>query len=105
MRVVILAAVLTLLIGPAAQAHEGHQHKLMGTVIGLKKDRVEIKTTEAKTEAVVLNDKTRILRGTRRLKEADIKVGERIVALAIEQKDKSLMATELRLAAPAAQHR
>jgi len=98
MRVLLAMVVFAMLAVPAVGAHEGHAHKIMGTIASLHADRLEIKATDGKTASVILNDKTKIVRGTASVKTSDLKVGERVVATALEQKNKSLLATELRVA-------
>ena len=99
MRVLLSMVVLVMLAAPAARAHEGHAHKIMGTIASVRADRLDIKATDGKTASVVLNNKTKILRGSDSVKTTDLKVGERIVATAMEQKNKTMLATELRVAA------
>jgi hypothetical protein len=99
MRVLLAMVVLVMLAAPAVGAHEGHAHKIMGTIASVRADRLDIKATDGKTASVVLNDKTKILRGTESVKTKDLKIGERIVATAMEQKNKTMVATELRVAA------
>ena len=104
-RVSILLLVLAL--SPAARvlAHEGHEHKIMGTVSAVHENHLEVKATDGKTSMVTMNEKTRVLRGTAKLSADAIKVGERVVVTAIETKDtdgKALMvAKEVQLAAVA----
>jgi hypothetical protein len=99
MRVLLAMGVLAMLAVPAVGAHEGHAHKIMGTIASVRTDRLDIKATDGKTASVILNEKTKIVRGTESVKTTDLKVGERVVATAMEQKNKSLLATELRVAA------
>jgi hypothetical protein len=103
-RFVIGAALVAALAIPAyARAHEGHAHKVMGTVAMRHENHLEIKATDGKTSAVTLNEKTRILRGKTRVKVDDIKPGERVVVTAMETKGKdgkaTMVATEVRLGA------
>lgn len=95
---VILAAVLLAILAAPAAAHEGHVHKLMGTIAEVHDDCVEIKATTGKTASISLNAKTKILRGTAAIKAADLQVGERVVATAVENKDKSLTARDVKVA-------
>jgi hypothetical protein len=79
-----LAAVL--LVPMAARAHEGHLHKVMGTVTSVKDDHVMVKTTDGKTVTVMLDGKTTVTRGTTKLTAAAVKVGERVVVEGTEAK-------------------
>lgn len=104
-------APLTVTIAVAAVAHEGHDHKIMGTVAATGEDRLEVKTVkDGKTEVVTLNDQTKILRDRTPVRADSIIIGERVVVTAVTRKDKagkeSLVAKEIRLgraSAPGAQ--
>ena len=72
-----LAAIL--LIPVAARAHEGHLHRVMGTVASIDGSQVAVKTTEGKTVMVVLDGKTAVTRGKAKLTAAAVKVGDRVV--------------------------
>ena len=101
-----VALVAALAIPGYAPAHEGHIHKVMGTVTSLHENHLEVKATGGKTSTITLNEKTRILRGKAKVKANDIKAGERIVVTATETKSKdgkpALVATQIRLAPAAA---
>ena len=79
-RRIAIAAALTLLLGAgAAWAHDGHTHTVMGTVTSVQPQRLEVKTTDGKTVAIVLNDKTTVARGVEKLTPADLAAGQRVV--------------------------
>jgi hypothetical protein len=103
-RFVIGAAIVAALAIPAyARAHEGHAHKVMGTVATLHENHLEVKATDGKSSTITLNEKTKILRGKAKVKLDDIKPGERVVVTALETKGKdgkkTMVATEIRLGA------
>src|SRR3990170_2257177 len=83
-------------------AHEGHVHKVMGTVAARRDNHLQVKATNGKTSTITLNDKTTILRGTAKVNIGDIKDGERVVVSATETKGKdgktTLVATRITLA-------
>ncbi len=79
-----LAAVL--LIPVAARAHEGHTHKVMGTVTSVEGGHVMVKTTDGKTVMVMLDGKTTVTRGKTKLTASAVKVGERVVVEGTEAK-------------------
>jgi hypothetical protein len=103
-RVAFAALLLAVLTVPAVGAHEGHKHTIMGTIASVKDKSIDIKATTGKTASIVLDDKTHILRGTARVKAADLKVGERVVATAIETKDKKMVAQDVRVAGAPLKH-
>ena len=64
---------------PAARAHEGHQHHLMGTVANVDQSTVEIDTTDGKSVTAALTKTTKVFRGKAPAAVADIKKGARIM--------------------------
>ena len=97
------ALIATLAIPGYALAHEGHAHKVMGTVEMRHENHLEVKTADGKTSTITINDKTKILRGKAKVKIDEIKPGERVVVTATETKGKdgktTIIATEIRLGA------
>lgn len=100
------ALVAALAIPGYTFAHEGHVHKVMGTVTTLHENHLEVKATDGKTATVVLNEKTKLLRGKTKVKVEELKPGERVVITATETKGNdgkaSLVATEVRVGAATA---
>jgi hypothetical protein len=91
------------ILGPAvARAHEGHAHKVMGTVSSVDGSHLMVKTTDGKTVMVMVNAKTKITQGKTKLTAAALKVGDRIVAEGTEEKEMITAATLQVGAAPAA---
>ena len=99
----ILTLVLALAPAPRLLAHPGHEHKIMGTVSMVHQNHLEVKATDGKTSVITMDEKTRVLRGTAKMKADTIKPGDRVVGTAVETKDKDgkaiVLATEVRLAA------
>ena len=75
---VVLAAVL--IVPAVARAHEGHAHKVMGTVSSVDGMNLMVKTTDGKTVMVMMDAKTKITQGKAKVAAAAIKVGDRVVA-------------------------
>jgi hypothetical protein len=92
---------LVFMAAPRVLAHEGHLHRLMGTVAAVHGEHLEVKATTGATSEIVLNDKTKILRGATAQKTSDIKPGDRVVVVMTESKDRAgnavLTAKEIRL--------
>jgi hypothetical protein len=85
----IIAAALVaaaLFIPRYVRAHEGHVHKMMGTVATRHENHLQVKAADGKTSTIVVNEKTKILRGTAKVTIDAIKTGERIVVSATETK-------------------
>ncbi len=85
----------------AAFAHEGHAHKVMGTLSAVQERALEVKSTSGETAHVVLTDKTRILRSGAAVQPSDLKSGDRVVVTYEETKGTDgkpvLTATEVRV--------
>ena len=103
----ILATALALAVlmvgsGPRLLAHEGHEHKVMGTVTMAAADHVMLKDKDGKDVMVKVTKDTKV-KAKPAVKVQDIKVGTRIVVTAVEEKDKSMRAKsiEVGVVAPA----
>lgn len=63
-----------------AVAHEGHDHKLLGTLTEVAADKVVVKATkDGALSTVALVATTKITRGTTKLAAGELKVGDRVV--------------------------
>jgi hypothetical protein len=99
-----LLALAVLAIGSSAQllAHEGHEHKVMGTVTMSAADHVMLKDKDGKEVMVKATKETKV-KAKPALKVEEIKAGTRIVITAVEEKDKSMTAKIIEVGvAPAA---
>ena len=94
----LLAVVLA---SAPAWAHEGHAHKIMGTVSAIHDNHLEVKATDGKTATMTITEKTKVVRGKAVLKASDIRTGDRVVVTATETKGKdgktSLVANQIQL--------
>jgi hypothetical protein len=100
----LVALALIAVLGPITLAHEGHDHNVMGTVVRLHENHLEVKAVkDGKTTVVTLNDKTKIRRDKSLVTRSDIKVGDRVVVTYAQEKDAKgndvLIAKEVRLGA------
>jgi hypothetical protein len=73
----ILAAAL--LVPGISMAHPGHDHKLMGTISSIDKNKVVVKTTEGKDMTFVVTPLTTFKRGKQKGMQSDLKAGMRVV--------------------------
>jgi hypothetical protein len=99
-----MAAVAVLTVGLRAPlvAHEGHTHKVMGTVTMAMADHVMLKDKDGKEVTIKVTKATKI-KAKPAIKVEEITAGTRVVVTAVEQKDKSLTASLIEVgAAPAA---
>jgi hypothetical protein len=105
-RLIIGAALVVALVMPSyAGAHEGHPHKVMGTVTAKHENHLEVKSVDGKTASITLDENTKILRGKAKVTADDLTPGERVVVTTMEKKGADgkavLIATEVRLGAAA----
>jgi hypothetical protein len=98
-----LAMLALFAVAPSvAIAHEGHAHKVMGTVTGVQGGHLMVKSTDGKTVMVMLDAKTKITQGKAKVEATALKVGDRVVAEGPE-KQGMITATSVRVGdAPAA---
>ena len=86
MRRLLLALLFTLGLTALASAHEGHAQKVMGTVAAIKGDQLEITTAAGKSSLIMLNEKTKIMKGKDAQTARDITVGRRVVIMVTDVK-------------------
>lgn len=98
------AALVAVLGLPAiAGAHTGHAHKVMGTVSAVTAKQLDVKTTDGKTVAIVLDAKTVYRQGKVKVDAKMLKVGERVVVEALQAEGAKMMtATTIQMAAATA---
>jgi hypothetical protein len=99
--IVVTVLAVALVVPTLARAHEGHAHKVMGTVSSIDGKNLMVKTTDGKTVMVMLDSKTKITQGKNKVEVTALKVGDRVVAEGPEEKD-MLTATSLKVGEAAA---
>ncbi|HLG54262.1 MAG TPA: DUF5666 domain-containing protein [Vicinamibacterales bacterium] len=110
--IVGVALMAALAIPAVSRAHEGHAHKVMGTVSTLSEKQFEVKTTDGKTVTIALDAKTVYRHGKAKADAKMLKVGERVVVEAEQAQGATVMtaktvqmaATTSPAAEPAATH-
>jgi hypothetical protein len=102
MKRIALALLFACAIAPLVSAHEGHDHKFMGTVSAIHDNQLEVKATDGKVSTISWNDKTKILHGTMAMKAADLKAGDRVVVTATGGGKDPFVAKEIRVGAATA---
>ncbi len=105
--VAISVAVVGLLaMGGRTLAHEGHEHKVMGRVVTIDEKKIEVESTDGKKVTGVLGPDTKYLRDKATAARTGVKVGERVVIVVVEDKDKIPNVKQVLLgAAAAAEHK
>jgi hypothetical protein len=99
---VALVVLFALAVAPASvPAHEGHDHKIMGTITMAAADHVMLKDTNGKDVTVLVTKETKV-KSKPAMKVQEIKAGTRVVITATQEKDKSFKAKTIEVgAAPA----
>jgi hypothetical protein len=93
-----VALVAALAIPTYLSAHEGHDHKIMGTVTMAAADHVMLKDKDGKDVTVRVTRDTNV-KSKPVLKVEEIKAGTRVVITAAQEKDKSFTAKSIELGA------
>ena len=75
----ILLIFVFAIIPALGAAHEGHAHKVMGTIAALLGQRLELKSKDGKLLIVVLDEKTVLKKGKDAAKASDLAEGQRVV--------------------------
>jgi Domain of unknown function (DUF5666) len=78
-RFLVLILATALLVPALSVAHPGHDHKLMGTISSIDKNKVVVKTTEGKDMTFEITPLTTFKRGKQKGAQADLKAGMRVV--------------------------
>lgn len=71
-------------------AHEGHDHKVLGTVTMAATDHVMVKDTNSNDVTVYLTRETKILKDKKPMKVEDIRTGLRVVITATTVKENNV---------------
>ena len=95
---VLALGVLTLGGAIRLGAHEGHDHKIMGTVTMAAVDHVMLKDKNGKDVTVKVTKDTKV-KSKPALKVEEIKAGTRVVITASQAKDKSFTAKSVEVGA------
>ena len=79
MKTFLFAVLAVALLAPAVPlAHPGHDHKLMGTISSIDKNKVVVKTTEGKDMTFEITPLTSFKNGKQKGMQSDLKVGMRV---------------------------
>jgi len=94
----ISVSIVALVSSGVVRAHEGHDHKIMGTVTMAAPDHVMLKDQSGKDVTVQVSNETRV-KSTPAMKVEEIKPGTRVVITATQEKDKSFKAKVIEVGA------
>ncbi len=99
-RIALIAVAISLALSGLAFAHGDAPH-IQGTVVSASDTTLVIKTKEGKTETLMLDASTKVMRGKARMTLQDVKAGTRVVVHSMKHGDR-LMASEIDLPSAAA---
>lgn len=104
-RIVFILSLLSIVVAPGSlPAHEGHGHKVMGTVVQVHVEKVahvEVKTPEGKTVVLTCDQQTKFLKGQAAAALKDVVAGSRVAATVMEE-GKTMRVVEMRIGEAAA---
>lgn len=85
---VALLALLGIVAVPSTPlvAHEGHPHKMMGTVTMAAPDHLMMKTTDGKDATIQITSETKITKAKKPMTVEDLTPGLRVVVTAVTAK-------------------
>jgi hypothetical protein len=99
MRTVGATLVFLLLVALApALAHDGHTHRIMGTITAVDGKHMDVKTPSGEVLSIQINDKTLVTRAKRKIALDQVKKGGRVV-VDIGNGEDPLIAREIQLGA------
>ena len=70
---------ISLLVPALPMAHPGHDHKLMGTISSIDKNKIAMKTTEGKDMTFEVTPVTTFKSGSKKGAQSELKPGMRMV--------------------------
>lgn len=79
-----------------ATAHEGHLHRVLGSITAVDAAHIEVRSREGESVSVLLEKETRVRRGEKLITAAEVKTGERVAVSYVEKEGRKL-AREVRL--------
>ena len=97
-RAVAMVVGLLAISSGAALAHDGHAHKIMGTVTAREAKHVDVKTPSGEVLSIAITDKTTVTRNKRKVDIAEVQAGRRVV-VDIGNGEDPLIAREIQVGA------
>jgi hypothetical protein len=94
----LLLAIGISLCAVGAFAHDGHIHKVMGTITARDAKHIEVRTPSGENLSIAITAKTTATRDKRKVPLSEVQVGKRVV-VAIGNGEDPLMAGEIQVGA------
>jgi len=86
-------------------AHEGHEHKIMGKVVAIDEKTIAVESLDGKKVTGMLVPSTKYMRDKAAVARTDVKVGERVVIVVVEEKQAQTVKQVLLGTAAAEEHK
>ncbi len=99
--VLVIAALVTLAVPSASQAHPDHAKKVLGVVTKADATHVMVKTVDGKEQTIALNAQTKLRQGKKVVKADALKVGTRVVIALTAKEPPTAADIQIAAAAPA----
>src|SRR5690242_5144208 len=94
----LILALSLLVWSTPAIAHDGHTHRIMGTVTAVDGKHLEVKTPSGENLSIQINDKTLVTRARRKIALDQVRKGGRVV-VDIGNGEDPLIAREIQVGA------
>jgi stress response protein YsnF len=78
-RTVAAAVVACALFAGAAAAHDGHVHRIMGTVTARDANQIDVKTPSGEVLSIAITPNTTAVRNKKKVDLTEVQVGRRVV--------------------------
>jgi len=86
-RLLAVSVLSMVLAAGTVVAHEGHEHKILGTVKMAAADHVMLETRDGKETTVKVTADTKVTKDQQPMKIEDLKAGTRVVVTAVGDKE------------------
>ena len=97
-RTALLVAIVFMAGGAGLLAHDGHIHRIMGTVTARDAKHIEVKTPSGENLSIAITSKTTATRDKRKVPLSEVQIGRRVV-VDIGNGEDPLMAGEIQVGA------
>ena len=85
-KLVVMTLMAVVALAGRVLAHEGHEHKVMGKVVAIDEKTITVEGLDAKKVTAMLGAETKYVRDKATVARTDVKVGERVVIVVVEEK-------------------
>lgn len=85
-KVVAMTLITLAALAGRVLAHEGHEHKIMGKVVAIDEKTIAVESLDGKKVTGMLVPSTRYMRDKAAVARTDVKVGERVVIVVVQEK-------------------